>query len=262
MFATLGAGKSFSNVVVPTTVNLLNRFENSTNGTVYTKAILDAGQFGNAADANGVWSIVPAGAQQPFVSTAQEISVPGLQVSGGGGNGDTGATRSMRTTWTNTGNGIDLQCDQFTFATQRAKVSVGFAGKFVGSSSFNFYNAFELTAANGDLLSLHIDDSPTIQVGAETNFGGTIGSLITITTGTWYWWTFLYDAAAVLGTMKVYTYPALGLLGTSSGLVSNSNVDHYRVGRTDAHGVFSAAEFYTDDVAVDFTGVYPLLPNP
>lgn len=261
MLAILGAGKAGGvggGGGSGTQVTALTRFENSTDGTIMSVAIATAGTVGSGI----TWTTNPGTLLRTFVSTAAELKVDGLQVSGGTGYGDSGGTRGMRSRF-NVASTRDYILAGFTGS---AKVSVGYVlklGLTWAGGSFSGYNPCLMEGSAGDYCAFDFEDFPAAGFGVKCETQNGTGTIVNMSANTSYWITQLFDQAANAAKVRVYTTPGLSLVGESTQtFVTASTCDHVAWGRYDTHGGSFDEYIYYDDLAMDLTGaLWPLLPN-
>lgn len=244
-----------------TAVDLLSRFENSTNGTALTTTILGNGTLGGIA--TGSWSLLETASTNFKVDTASEINVSGLAVSGVGGS-DSAGTRGISVWNQITGR----RGGKYGFLSNfQSKVSFGCAIKLdsqlVVGSDFS-YDFFCMEGTFGEFFCLNYGDSGGgAKWNAHTQAGKSTGT--SVVANHWYWITMLWDKPNNLATLKTYDLEnSLALLGTETIALQTDDCYSVCLGRYDGLSGSSAAGWtHFDDLAIDFTGnTYPLLPNP
>ena len=267
MLATLGAGKAFGaggGGGGGTTVDVLQRFESANaNGSTVTSGDLTTTGLGSLP--GGAWTAAGTGAAATLkVSTAAEVQTGGLQVGGGVGLGDASGTKGISVDFNTDLNG---RFAQYGF-TAIAKVSVGCCIKWSAAFTGGSFNAYDMLAIEGsaggpDFAVCSYEDFSGAQLIRCHTQAGISGTTITIVPGTQYWMTILFDGPGLIARLRLYTYPALALVGSESTLniIAGSTADRAAAGRYDAHGVQGPGVATWDDFCISGTGVFPLLPS-
>lgn len=257
---TATASDSFVVTVQVLTVDVLVRGEAGNPGDMLSASILSNATLGVAYGSWSLWKNNQQAAPTDFrISTAEEISLPGLSIPGGAGAGD-GGTRSFAF------NALrDYEYARFTLGTRRDKVAAGFAFKldtnWVGAS-YGSYDVFSMHSLNGEYLIVNFEDDPGARFSIQVHTSAGLGPIIPVANNTWYWITVLWDRTNTLATLKIYNAATWGLLGTSTLFLENTQCERFQFGRSDDHNVLRNAFFYYDDIAIDLTGTkFPLLPS-
>lgn len=256
-----GASGAAGGGATGTAVDLALNLESGTNGSALTVADLNAATLKSAAAA-GTWDF-PASATAPTISTTSNFDPTPRKLKVGGTTQNEGTRNVLHTTAS-----PDQKRFRYILTTDAAQVSIGFGLFFTNEGTFNFYNWGELTGNDGKYNALHHRDNSPSQVGVE-DFSSSIGGLITMGSGQWYWMTMLYDLTNHVIKLRVYNpSSSWAQVGSESSLAVagySTNCKSFMLGRTDAHGVFGAATMRTDCVGVCLsTGVgatFPLLPT-
>lgn len=239
-------------------VPTLCRFEDSTNGTSVTATILTNGSTG--LPPGSAWAMGGTGdATTMKVSTAAERSVPGLSY-GGSAFTDTG-TRGISV---NCGGGLNRYGELVLTANGLPIISLGHAIK-IPAAYIGTFGTFDLTSMQGNgnfgVCQMFCDASQ-INWHAHTQAG--TGDDITIPADTWVWLTLLVDRPGGVCTLRAYNMESsMSLLGESTLAFDTGELNDIRsifIGHIDPHGEAVSADILIDDLAIDYTGLFPLLP--
>jgi hypothetical protein len=187
-----------------TPVDLLLRLEDGSDESAITVANLDNSTLKTSAAA-GTWSI-PVVA--PIIDTEAEFLRNGLRV-GDQGLSDASGTRGIRCTTAS-----DQVQIRYTLTTNAPVASVGYIWRVTTTgATFNYYNWGDIHGSGGDYCAFHHRDFTNQEVGVEDVLSD-IGTLIPISTNTWYWVTMLYDNPNNAVRMRLYDAATLTQVGS------------------------------------------------
>lgn len=245
-----------------TAVDLVITFDQGTLGNSFTPTDLVNATSATSA-ASGVWT-VPL--NTPVVDSGNDFTTLGtrrFKVNGVTIDEPSGSKILLANT------NQDARLVRYTLDAGKdcAQASMGFGLYVTNEGTFNFYNWGEMTGTNGKYNALHMRDNGPMQVGCEDALSN-IGTLITLGSGKYYWMTMLYDLTNTTIKLRVYDPATWTLVGSESSLSiaaqGYTNFKSFMLGRTDSHGVFGTASFWTEYAGLCLsTGVgatFPLLP--
>jgi hypothetical protein len=222
-------------------------FENSTNGTNVTPAILAA----STHCGNGVWSLSMTPMTGMAISTGGQETLPSPITTCGTQYTDTG-TQGLQYDMSQA-----ARTARYTWSTVSSSASVGFFFQITVSDS-NYYSAFNIDGGGGsDYATLNVHGGSMY---LETKQG--ITNPVAISPNVWYWVTIQYNAG---GThyMQVYDGTSFALLGSVSNTATgNFPPTDIEIGRTGSENGFPSAFWYYDNIVIDYlTAKFPILPG-
>lgn len=246
-------------------------FENSTDTTTLTAAILAAGTHasGPLNGLAGSWASVNTPTSAMTVSTAcQRPQLTTKNVAGTGYN-DSGGTRGIRY---DTSASINFNW-KYTFppANPSLPASASYGTWLflnIATSDTGFYNLGGLSNSNGDSAGIMVHSGQVyLETGANPNGAPDVGSFFNYTQATWYYFTMQfqsYVSGSTFHTMKIYD--------TSGSLLSTQQkvafVGHagsptsLGIGRGGDSGTTASQHVCYDGLSLQWEGaaVYPILP--
>ena len=238
-----------------TTVDVLQRFEQGTNGTTPSVANLTDGTYGAA---NGTWTR-PGAASAYKLDTSLDQSIPGLAISGGSGCGDA-TTKVIAQSLTTSVDDYPL----FTFSSTKATLCIGFAFRVsTFSAQFDTYSMMRTDTGGGEFFScaFEFNNNDLILFAHADADGAQITGLLD---DTWYWVVMKRDATTS-ARLRVYSLPGLVQQGSESVATlpaTNTLCSAVRCGLSDPSGATaSGVNVYWDDIAMRFADIHPLLPT-
>ncbi len=265
-FASLG-GMAFATNATACSDVLFTDWHGSTSGTAVTPSLASGSSYGysgagaSVVQSNG-WTASSAAAM-----TYQSATPPALNHSVrtcGDGSSHAGSTTfSMKYDFSNNTVGY-----MYFGAVGGNQTSWGGQVLVTGYSAAdtNFHDQVGLGSVTNNFVTMQVGGSgSSVQFRIECNGGGgttNFSSGINISTGTWYWVTFLNNTS-VGGSIAVYTDDTLATqLGstqtcTASGWTA-SILDTYQVGQGGGTSDFPTANLQTANSIMDLHGVFPL----
>lgn len=236
-----------------TEVDMLVKFEDSSDGTAITTTILGAATLGGGG---GTWSIFTTPSTDLKIATAAQMTASGFAVSGVG-SPDTG-TRGMALN-----QNIGRQFIEFTFGSTQSTVSLGFAFKlssnFAVSPGFQSFD-FAMFVAGGDYFALNFSNTPSQTADAHSAAGKgsdiSLSSYINIPV-----WVTMRFAQNGTSTLKIYELSTMTLIGSSTIAQSNVATSSIQFGHCDNVGSSRTGDNWYDNIAIKFGSTTELLPS-
>lgn len=249
------------------TVQVFTDFENSTNGTAVTTTILTNGTHSGGE----TWTWAMNNPTDPFyfVATAAEVALAGSLIQNGTTYADAGATRGFNMDFAQC---LVTSTAYFELARSAAvsKISASIVFSCNFAQGFSSFTVFGITCGSATgLIALNLGTfaATSVQTNIENpNSALNIGPDIVPQLTSFYRCSLLYDDTNNLGAMAFHDMSNHQVGFTVMLKPENTNPDAPSLVRIGQFGgglgqTLPATNIYMDDLMINTSGVFPLLPG-